>query len=1093
MAVKFVVNFCAVCGLILLSSSSISGVELTSEMVKQWAKRIGISGSNYIDRITGANDAKQAYENASFSTDLKDLDWREVLKQMKKDMEIFFSRKTRSLKKLVDRAEDDFCEYKYSKNLKISDIDYPNAKDLDQYLNKTGVRLAYDSSFQTEISFNRSVVHVPTDVFDGAAEIVNGISWTSGLDEIFNANRHDDPTLSWQYFGSDKGFMRTYPARRWDSSPSQVDLFDARQRPWYIQGATSPKNVIILIDASGSMHGVPMRIAKLAAQSLIDSFGDNDFFNVVHFNVTAAVLCCQETGPTLLQATEKNKIYVKNKLQQIEDGDVAVWKKGMDKAFELLRKADNCSHCQQAIMVLSDGTTSSLSDFFEENNPDKRVRVFTFAVGPPAESTQALQSMACKNRGYFSRLQSVGAVREVGEDYIRVLTRPMAMAPKANTTDHAVWTTVYRDALGLGMIITATLPVFHRMQGSSNCSSKDGMKDEERTKDHFLGVMGTDVPLHYLQNLILHPLVGPGGYMFAIDNNGMVMFHPRLKTVYGYLQDPPGVDLVDVESTESTQNDSKIEELRKAMIDTIRVTEQPYGRGPGSQTFEVYELSVDELRVKKQTMNYYYDGLEGTPFSIAMATPQLGYKYTTGMTLEKVISELYNQLLKEDKQNIAVERWPYCNNTVMSDSSPLDQLIEETKARDKSLCTNSDLLNGLLGDVTATSNISKLRNFPKSVDAIGIKQIFLRSFWGLTRSVSRDKSSTASQGDYFGRVFGSQIPHDSIVYTSPYKSAKSDKNTTSVFAYKRVFNHHRPAAVLGYESEMDFFVDNILVNNTECDKRDSRECDISCDRTGKNEYEGVYCYLLDENGFVVAGNDKSSAGRFFGRVDAPVMEKLIRSDESSGPGVYNKVVLTDFQGVCEEKNGVNSRGTSFLLKPLFSLSAYTEWWTSKAVWSLLYFNLYSWIFAGSGEATASEDVPKNVSCIKNVTTYYSTQENISENGTTTCDGCARSHFIANVRKSNLYLVVVNGTCGKCSQSVERMGIPGEPTRIDRKDVSDACKEPAYRKRPKRCFVSTNPETGYTCGVGSLTGPSLRQVIAVQFWVILLTWTASDFL
>ena len=32
MAVKFGVNFCAVCGLILLSSSSISGVELTSEM-----------------------------------------------------------------------------------------------------------------------------------------------------------------------------------------------------------------------------------------------------------------------------------------------------------------------------------------------------------------------------------------------------------------------------------------------------------------------------------------------------------------------------------------------------------------------------------------------------------------------------------------------------------------------------------------------------------------------------------------------------------------------------------------------------------------------------------------------------------------------------------------------------------------------------------------------------------------------------------------------------------------------------------------------------------------------------------------------------
>ena len=31
-----------------------------------------------------------------------------------------------------------------------------------------------------------------------------------------------------------------------------------------------------------------------------------------------------------------------------------------------------------------------------------------------------------------------------------------------------------------------------------------------------------------------------------------------------------------------------------------------------------------------------------------------------------------------------------------------------------------------------------------------------------------------------------------------------------------------------------------------------------------------------------------SAGKFFGRVDAPVMETLIRSDESSKSGIYNK-------------------------------------------------------------------------------------------------------------------------------------------------------------------------------------------------------------
>ena len=35
------------------------------------------------------------------------------------------------------------------------------------------------------------------------------------------------------------------------------------------------------------MHGVPMRIAKLSAQNLIDTFGDNDFFNVVYVSINA--------------------------------------------------------------------------------------------------------------------------------------------------------------------------------------------------------------------------------------------------------------------------------------------------------------------------------------------------------------------------------------------------------------------------------------------------------------------------------------------------------------------------------------------------------------------------------------------------------------------------------------------------------------------------------------------------------------------------------------------------------------------------------------------------------------------------------------
>lgn len=287
MAEKFLVLFCSVYGLMLLFSATVSGLKPTKDMVREWANRLGTNGSSFMDGNAGVKSLTQAYENFTYATTEK-INGDDVLRKMKKEMEVFFRNKSSSLKKLVKKAEEAYCKYKYDQNLKISEIDYPNSKDLDKYLNKSGIKLEYNSTFRSEISFNRSVIHVPTDVFDGASKIVNGIEWTSALESVFEGNRHEDPSLSWQYFGSDEGFMRTYPARHWDiTNENNVDLFDARKRPWYIQGATSPKNIIILIDASGSMHGVPMRIAKLSAQNLIDTFGDNDFFNVVYFNVEA--------------------------------------------------------------------------------------------------------------------------------------------------------------------------------------------------------------------------------------------------------------------------------------------------------------------------------------------------------------------------------------------------------------------------------------------------------------------------------------------------------------------------------------------------------------------------------------------------------------------------------------------------------------------------------------------------------------------------------------------------------------------------------------------------------------------------------------
>ena len=50
--------------------------------------------------------------------------------------------------------------------------------------------------------------------------------------------------------------------------------FDPRFRPWFANTATGPKDVIIIIDTSGSMHTVGLTMAKTAAKQILDTLTD---------------------------------------------------------------------------------------------------------------------------------------------------------------------------------------------------------------------------------------------------------------------------------------------------------------------------------------------------------------------------------------------------------------------------------------------------------------------------------------------------------------------------------------------------------------------------------------------------------------------------------------------------------------------------------------------------------------------------------------------------------------------------------------------------------------------------------------------------
>ncbi|KAF2344928.1 VWA N-terminal, partial [Trinorchestia longiramus] len=142
-------------------------------------------------------------------------------------------------------------------------------------------------------------VHIPVEVYHGYPEIVNGVLWSECVDSVFKSNAEEDKTISWQYFAAAAGYMRYYPSTEWPVPPELfgADLYDGRRRQWYTRGSTLPKDIVILMDRSGSMHGQTFSIMKFSVKTLINTLGEDDFVNVAVFNNTVSwVLNCSDSS-----------------------------------------------------------------------------------------------------------------------------------------------------------------------------------------------------------------------------------------------------------------------------------------------------------------------------------------------------------------------------------------------------------------------------------------------------------------------------------------------------------------------------------------------------------------------------------------------------------------------------------------------------------------------------------------------------------------------------------------------------------------------------------------------------------------------------
>uniref|UniRef100_A0A336MH80 CSON014735 protein n=1 Tax=Culicoides sonorensis TaxID=179676 RepID=A0A336MH80_CULSO len=952
-----------------------SGVScsMEGEMMSLWAEKFGEELWELGEKMTKAQEIKLKYKQLNARVEKKD--GETLLESIADNVGRMLQRKMDSIRCVVLKAEEVSEQFEYNETV-AKNFEYYSSKyspiageDFDpdelwpdgvvQNNDTYKVMYFYQDTHFFNISVNttHSSVQVPTNVYDRSTRVLEALQWSEQLDDVFVQNYNSDPALSWQYFGSDTGFLRHYPAMSWNRK--EIDVFDCRKRSWFIETATCSKDVVILLDNSGSMTGYRNYIAQLTIKNLLDTFSNNDFVNIFNFSseVSQIIPCF---GDKLVQATPENIKVFNEAVRQIEPEGHANHRIALTFAFELLeqyREIRGCHNqgCNQAIMLITDGIPENLTDIFDkynnfENGTNKPVRMFAYLLGKEVTKVQEIQSMACLNRGLYSHIQSLDQVSEEVLKYVNVIAMPLVL----QGTEHPpTWTHAFLDPNwspdddsstqdSPRLMIAVGAPAFDRKLLYSN--------DTKTVSKGLLGVAGTDISVEELDRLTLPYKLGVNAYSFIISNNGYVLLHPELKPVYkGHLKDNyNSIDLVEIEQVDDDNQtarnpDPTILDLRQRMVNNEK----------GEMLNVPVRFHYDNMRrISQERQDYYYAPLPNTPFSLAIALPS-----DYGSTWIKVGDEVKkNQHMGLNVSDFFVGEnwkihpgWVYCKYHYLEGhefKTPEDELKHFlTKMGDpswywaeqyaidpndddefdstpncgrstldeSSYYCNKELVQLLVFDAKVTNNSYQTWKFANKeeqdlIESYNASLRFVATMSGLTRwqfifgevEVENDREF----GDYHTKAI------DETWYRAAVLQHKLDPH--SFFYSVQHSEDEKEEGGLKVTASMAIFPRDGGLEAPSC------VCD-GCIRTC--DQEEVDCYVIDNNGYIILADNDTTIGSFLGEVEGEIIRHLV--DE----GIFKKIITYDLQALCVEMRKVDgmSNDGPYMITPFRIFTLGLQW------------------------------------------------------------------------------------------------------------------------------------------------------------------------
>uniref|UniRef100_A0AAQ4QBD4 VWFA domain-containing protein n=1 Tax=Gasterosteus aculeatus aculeatus TaxID=481459 RepID=A0AAQ4QBD4_GASAC len=1055
-------------------------------MIMHWARRIEQEIDRVFQHITGAQQLKGLYNEERRQFNLVRNQPRKIVEKVASDIEKLLAKKRKALDRLASEAERLQREHLWQDGIKELDMAYYDSKaELDYYPmdgegeveNPSHIKLefVYDPNFKNNVNYSYTAVQIPTDIYKGAPVILNELNWTQALEKVFMENSQEDPSLLWQAFGSATGVTRYYPATPW-KAPDKIDLYDVRRRPWYIQGASSPKDMVILVDVSGSVSGLTLKLIKASVMEMLDTLSDDDYVNVARFNEKAeAVVPCFKH---LVQANVRNKKIFKDAVQQMQAKGTTDYKSGFHFAFNQLLNKTNVprANCNKIIMLFTDGGEDRAQDVFMQYNwPNKTVRVFTFSVGQHNYDVTPLQWIACTNKGYYFEIRSICAIRINTQEYLDVLGRPMVLA--GSVAKQVQWTNVYQDALGLGMVVTGTLPVFNlTMDGNSQ-------------NQLILGVMGVDVHLDEIKRLTPRYNLGANGYIFAIDPNGYLLLHPNLQPKLVNLPEPVTLDFLDAEV-----EDSNKEEIRRQMID---------GR-PGELQIQTLVKSVDEQYIDEVHRTYTWTSINGTDYSLGLVLPPYSEYFIQADLSDMMIQLQYIQSLLpssfESSGHLFLAPREYCKSLHLSDNNTqfLENFLLLMLHMSESDECDQGLIHNLILDSRIIGQLASRVWKNKDLNSYGFLAVFASTDAGITRvfpniaAESWDEDPEPFNTNYYRR----SLDNKGYMFRAPSRSALDDpavaeNGTVGILVSSAVEvnlgGKLLKPSVVGVKLDLEAWVDKfkILASNVSDSRQGAHKCgpSRSCEMDCEVNTDDLLCYLIDDGGFLVMSNQRDhwkKIGLFFGDVDPYLMHALYNNS------IFNRRQSYHFQSACEpvssSHTGAAPRG---IYVPSIADVLSLAWWTSTVAWSvtqqLLYGLVYnSWLYRDDVLVEGFE--ARESSCVTIQSQFYFTNTTNSYNVLQDCGNCSRLFHAKRIENTNLLFVVAETLpCSSCE--IERL--TQIRTEFQEENPCEVLSNARYRKGPTSCFDFSALENASECGRGCALQSSIGVLLFVQLILPLL--------